>query len=91
MVQEFTGQSAMLIRDEQYYSKLQDNLPIFFHMWTCLLCGQQFVNDNQVHSCGDKTPGDFFNGKSDPTVALFWHLWRNTRRSAKYPSIPPNR
>lgn len=43
-------------------------------MWTCSLCGQQFVKTNQVHSCGDKVLADFLNGKSDHTVSLFWHF-----------------
>ncbi|HKZ36780.1 MAG TPA: DUF5655 domain-containing protein [Chryseolinea sp.] len=43
-------------------------------MWTCPLCGQQFVNTNQVHSCGDKVLADFLNGKSAHTVSLFWYF-----------------
>lgn len=43
-------------------------------MWTCPLCGQQFVKTNQMHSCGDKVLADFLNGKSDHTVSLFWHF-----------------
>jgi hypothetical protein len=40
------------------------------------MCGQQFVNNNQVHSCLDKTLADFLKGKTDHTVALFWHFVR---------------
>ena len=43
-------------------------------MWTCPLCDQEFVRSNQVHSCLDKTLADFFNGRSENTVSLFWHL-----------------
>lgn len=43
-------------------------------MWICPLCGQQFVNANQVHSCGDKVLADFLYNKSDYTVSLFWHF-----------------
>lgn len=43
-------------------------------MWTCPLCGQQFVNTGQMHSCGDKVLDDFLLGKSAETVALFWHF-----------------
>lgn len=43
-------------------------------MWTCPLCGQCFVNTNQVHSCGDKVLDDFLTGKSEHTVSLFWHF-----------------
>lgn len=43
-------------------------------MWICPLCGQQFVNTNQVHSCGDKVLADFLYNKSDYTVSLFWHF-----------------
>ena len=43
-------------------------------MWTCPFCDRQFVKSNQVHSCNDKTLGDFLNGKSAHTVGLFYHL-----------------
>ena len=43
-------------------------------MWTCPLCGQQFVNNHQLHSCNDKTLNDFLKGKSEHTLSLFWHL-----------------
>jgi hypothetical protein len=43
-------------------------------MWTCPLCNQKFVNNNQVHSCNDKVLADFFKGKSEETIALFWHF-----------------
>ena len=43
-------------------------------MFTCPLCGQEFVNNNQAHSCNDKTLGDFLNGKTTQTVGLFWHF-----------------
>jgi hypothetical protein len=43
-------------------------------MWICPLCNQQFVNNNQVHSCLDKGLSDFLAGKSAHTVELFGHL-----------------
>ena len=43
-------------------------------MWTCPLCGQRFVNNNQVYSCNDKTLNDFLKGKSDHTISLFRHF-----------------
>ncbi|GAC1307114.1 MAG: hypothetical protein NVSMB24_18420 [Mucilaginibacter sp.] len=43
-------------------------------MWTCPLCGQQFVNTNHVHSCRDKDLSDFLAGKTPHTIALFDHL-----------------
>src|SRR5258706_10494324 len=43
-------------------------------MWTCPLCGQQFVNNNQSHSCADKVLSDFLKGKSDHTLSLFWYF-----------------
>lgn len=43
-------------------------------MWTCPLCNQQFINNNQVHSCRDKDLADFFTGKSEHTITLFEHL-----------------
>src|SRR5580693_9487223 len=49
-------------------------------MWICPLCNSEFVNTNQVHSCNDKTLGDFLNGKSDCTVGLFYHLVNEFQR-----------
>ena len=43
-------------------------------MYTCPLCGQQFVHNNQVHSCNDKTLADYLTGKTEHTVSLFWHF-----------------
>jgi len=43
-------------------------------MWTCPLCGRQFVSNNQAHSCNAKTLNDFLKGKSEHTVSLFWHF-----------------
>jgi len=43
-------------------------------MWICALCNREFVNTNQVHSCNDKTLGDFLKGKTDYTIGLFYHL-----------------
>ena len=52
-------------------------------MWTCPLCGQQFVNTNQVHSCGDTELADFLKGKSDHTVSLFWHFVESYQKLGK--------
>jgi hypothetical protein len=43
-------------------------------MWICPSCGQRFVNNGQVHSCGDKQLDDFLGNKSAHTVSLFWHF-----------------
>ncbi len=43
-------------------------------MWTCPFCKQQFVNNNQIHSCNDKVLDDFLNKKSAQTLSLFWHF-----------------
>lgn len=43
-------------------------------MWTCPICTQQFIKTNQSHSCGDKVLSDFLEGKTDHTLALFWHF-----------------
>lgn len=43
-------------------------------MWTCPLCDQQFKNNNQSHSCNDKTLNDFLKNKPEVTVSLFWHF-----------------
>ena len=52
-------------------------------MWTCPLCGQKFVNNNQVHSCGDKVLADFLQNKSSQTVSLFWHFVSTYQRIGK--------
>jgi Domain of unknown function (DUF5655) len=44
------------------------------NMWTCPLCNQQFVKNQQVHSCGDNLLADFLKGKSVHTIALFRHF-----------------
>jgi hypothetical protein len=52
-------------------------------MWICPLCGQQFVSNNQAHSCSDKTLNDFLKGKSEHTVSLFWHFVQRYRQIAE--------
>jgi len=52
-------------------------------MYTCPLCGQQFVKNNQVHSCNDKTLADYLNGKTTHTVALFRHFVRKYQEIGK--------
>ncbi|HWA35500.1 MAG TPA: DUF5655 domain-containing protein [Cyclobacteriaceae bacterium] len=32
------------------------------------------MNTNQTHSCNDRVLADFFKGKSEETIALFWHF-----------------
>ena len=49
-------------------------------MWTCPLCGQQFKNTNQVHSCGDKVLLDLLTNKSAHTLSLFWHFVESYQR-----------
>jgi hypothetical protein len=41
-------------------------------MWTCPICNQEFVKNNQSHSCKDKEMSDFLAGKSEHTLGLFW-------------------
>lgn len=43
-------------------------------MWACPFCKQKFVNQNQGHSCNEKTVGDFTRGKSETTLNLFYHF-----------------
>ena len=52
-------------------------------MWTCPLCRQNFVNTNQVHSCGDKVLDDFLHKKPDYTISLFWHFVECYRQIGK--------
>ena len=49
-------------------------------MWTCPLCGQEFVKTNQQHSCNDRTLDDFLHGKSEFTISLFWHFARSFQK-----------
>lgn len=43
-------------------------------MWTCPICNREFTSTNQVHSCRERNLGDFLQGKSEHTIALFDHL-----------------
>jgi hypothetical protein len=43
-------------------------------MWTCPICSQKFTRNGQTHSCKDKELSDYLDGKSDHTIALFWHF-----------------
>lgn len=43
-------------------------------MWTCPLCNQQFVRDNQYHSCRDKQVIDFFKSRPEDVLGLFDHF-----------------
>ena len=52
-------------------------------MWICPFCRQQFVNNNQVHSCGDKVLDDFLNNKSEHTIGLFWHFVETYQKLGK--------
>jgi hypothetical protein len=49
-------------------------------MWTCPHCGQQFIKNDQRHSCNDSTLDDFLRGKSELTVDLFWHFVNSFRK-----------
>src|ERR1700679_3662222 len=49
-------------------------------MWKCPICNLEFVNSNQVHSCGDKSLDDFLNGKSPHTVGLFYNFVERYRQ-----------
>lgn len=40
-------------------------------MWTCPVCGQQFLKTNQSHSCMEKELADFFRNKPEHTIALY--------------------
>lgn len=40
-------------------------------LWTCPACAQRFVNENQRHSCNERTVNDFLVGRSELSVALF--------------------
>jgi hypothetical protein len=51
----------------------------FALMWTCTLCNQSFKNQNQAHSCNEKQLHDFLKGKSEHTLALFWHFIKEYR------------
>jgi hypothetical protein len=52
-------------------------------MWTCPLCNQQFKNNNQQHSCGDKVLQDFLKGKTEHTISLFHYFIEQYNRIGK--------
>ena len=56
-------------------------------MWTCPHCGQEFVKTNQQHSCNDNTLDDFLRGKSEFTIALFWHFARSFQKIGESPTV----
>jgi hypothetical protein len=43
-------------------------------LWTCPFCGQKFVNENQNHSCNERSVNDFLKGKREVTIGLFYHF-----------------
>ena len=53
---------------------LEANFHNHLSMWTCHLCHQQFVRDNQYHSCRDKQITDFFKNRPKEVLELFDHL-----------------
>lgn len=52
-------------------------------MWTCPLCGQEFVKNNQQHACNESTLDDFLGGKSELTTSLFWHFTKTFQKIGK--------
>lgn len=40
-------------------------------MWKCPKCKQEFKNQNQNHSCNERSVDDFLKGKSDHVIELF--------------------
>lgn len=43
-------------------------------MWTCPYCKQQFLNQNQYHSCNERSVEDFLKGKSEKTIGMFHYF-----------------
>ncbi|MEO7522638.1 MAG: hypothetical protein ABIT58_01010, partial [Ferruginibacter sp.] len=42
--------------------------------WTCPICHRSFIQNNQHHSCNDKTLDIFLKGKSAHTLELLDHF-----------------
>lgn len=42
--------------------------------WTCPLCGQEFVQTNQNHSCNERTIESFLEGKSERAIAIYHYF-----------------
>jgi hypothetical protein len=40
-------------------------------MWTCPVCGQAFIRQNQTHSCRERTVADFLAGKPAHNFRLY--------------------
>ncbi len=52
-------------------------------MWTCPLCQQNFLRNNQQHACNEKSVADFLKGKSEKTLELFNHFIRTFEQLAE--------
>lgn len=59
-------------------------------MWQCPLCNREFVKNNQVHSCNEKTLDDFLEKKSEHTLGLFYHFIEEYKKIGKI-SVYPTR
>jgi hypothetical protein len=57
-------------------------------MWTCPICSQIFLNQNQSHSCNEKTVDDFLAGKSAHTLDLFYHFIDEYRKIGEFALHP---
>lgn len=64
-------------------SLVRHKILVLVIMWTCHLCGQQFENTNQIHSCRDNALADFLHNKSAFTVSLFWHFVETYQKIGK--------
>lgn len=49
-------------------------------MWTCPDCNHEFYNNNQSHSGGHYTVGDFSRGKSEKMIGLFHYFLSEYRK-----------
>lgn len=53
-------------------------------MWSCPFCGQKFINNNQAHSCNEKTVEDFTRGKPAETLGLFYYFIDEYRKMGDF-------
>lgn len=53
-------------------------------MWICTKCQQQFMHNNQLHSCNDKTIEDFMKGKSEEVLELYHYFIQEYQKLGKF-------
>lgn len=53
-------------------------------MWKCTKCKQEFLHENQNHSCNERTVEDFLQGKSEHTIELYYFFINEYKKLGKF-------